>query len=153
MMRTGMMCVLAGAMLTAVSPPSASGADVHIGVNIGAPPPPPIVLEAPPPLVAVPGSPVYYAPELPYNVFYYDGHYYTLHDEAWFSAASFSGPWGFVAVAHVPRPILAVPVSYYRVPRRHWRKHRGRPRWDRDDDSSDYSSDDDHRRGRGRHDD
>lgn len=156
MMRTGLMCVLAGAMLSAVAPP-AHGADVHIGIEIGTPPPPPIVLEAPPPLVSVPRSRVYYAPQLPYNFFYYDGLYYAFHDGAWFGAASFRGPWGFIAVTHVPRPILAVPVPYYRAPPRRWRKHHGRPPWaryhDHDDDSSDDDHRDGHRRGHRKHDD
>lgn len=138
--------LLAAAVLCALLPAPARAADVHIGINIGVPPPPPVVLEAPPPLIVVPRSPVYYAPQLPYNYFYYHGTYYTLHDGAWFSAASFGGPWGYVAVGRVPRPILAVPVRYYRVPPGHGGKHRGGDR-----DRYEHGDDGDHQdRGRGR---
>jgi len=107
----------------------ARGADVHIGINIGVPPPPPpVVVEAPPPLVVVPRTPVYYAPSLPYNYFYYGGLYYTFHGDHWFHAASFNGPWSFVTVERVPRPLLTVPVGYYRVPPGPCKKH-GPPPW------------------------
>src|SRR6185295_14875083 len=88
--------------------------DVHIGINVGVPPPPPVVVAAPPQLVIVPHSPVYYAPSVPYNYFYYDGRYYTNHEGAWFYATGSGGPW--VYVQHVPPPVLAVPVAYYKVP-------------------------------------
>ena len=137
--------LLAAAVLCALLPAPVRAADVHIGINIG---PPPVVLEAPPPLIVVPRSPVYYAPQLPYNYFYYSGRYYTLHDGAWFSSASFGGPWGFVSIGRVPRPILAVPVRYYRVPPGHGRKHRGgdHDRYD-DDDDGDHDDHDHGRRG------
>jgi hypothetical protein len=94
------------------------GAGVHVGVNIGVPPPPQIAITAPPPLVVVPGSPVTYAPEVPYNFFSYGGAYYVFNDGYWYSAPAVSGPW--VYVRNVPRPVLAVPVRYYHAPPRHW---------------------------------
>ncbi len=100
-------------------------AEVSVNVNIG-PPPPPLVVAAPPALVVVPGTPVYYAPQVQYNYFFYDGRYYTVHDGAWFYAPAYNGPWVFVAPGLVPRPVLAVPVQYYKVPPGHW-KHGGPP--------------------------
>ncbi len=105
---------------------------VSIGINIGPPPPPPppaIVLAAPPPLVIVPGTPVYYAPSLSVNFFFYRGRYYTYHNAAWFMATGYGGPWTFVAVERIPQPVLAVPVAYYRVPPGHMKKHGGPPPW------------------------
>ena len=122
---TSLVIALAAGVLAA----PARGADVHIGINIGVPPPPPpVAVEAPPPLVVVPRTPVYYAPELPYNYFYYGGLYYTFHDGNWFHAASYAGPWTFVAIERLPRPILAVPVTYYKVKPGHWKEH-GPPPW------------------------
>src|SRR6266699_3531365 len=109
MRRTLFGIVLAAGLLAA----PARAADVHIGINIGVPPPP-----------------VYYAPSLPYNYFYYGGLYYTLHDDHWFYAASFNGPWSFVTVERLPRPIFAVPVRYYKVKPEKWKKH-GPPPWAR----------------------
>jgi hypothetical protein len=61
---------------------SATADDVKIGINIGVPAPPPVVIAAPPPpvivtappqVVVVPGSTVYYAPNAGINFFVYGG--------------------------------------------------------------------------------
>src|SRR3989454_10444692 len=98
--------------------------DVNVGVNIGVPMPAPprIVLPAPPPVVVVPNTPVSYVPSVNFNLFVYSGRYYTFHDGSWFQAKSHSGPWAFIATEHVPRPVIAVPVTYYRVPPGHAKK-------------------------------
>jgi hypothetical protein len=103
----------------------AGAADVHIGINIGTPP---VVVAAPPALVVVPGTSVYYAPAVPQNFFYFDGRYYTYHEGGWFSATTHAGPWVFLPAPQVPRPVLAVPVTYYKVPPGHWKKG-GPPPW------------------------
>ena len=64
----------------------------NVNVNIGVPGPPPIVVASPPQLVVVPGSRVYYAPEMSVDFFSYGGRYYTVHDGAWFVARSHRGP-------------------------------------------------------------
>jgi hypothetical protein len=92
---------------------------VSFGLNIG----------APPPLVAVPGLPVYHAPAVPQNYFVYGGYYYLFHEGAWFYSARYNGPWSSLVIHQVPRPILAVPVTYYkRVPPGHMKKG-GPPEW------------------------
>jgi len=95
---------------------------------VAPPPPPPIVVSAPPQLVVVPGTPVYYAPGLNANFFYYGGRYYAFDNDAWFVASAYNGPWAFIAAQYVPQPVLAVPVQYYKVPPGHWKKH-GPPPW------------------------
>lgn len=100
---------------------------VHIGINLG----------APPPLVAVPSSPVMYAPSVDGNYFFYGGQYYVFDRGAWYVSRGHNGPWVVVAPEFVPRPILSIPVRYYRVPPpgwRHWRAEaapRWEPRWGR----------------------
>ena len=44
---------------------------------------------------------------------------------AWFNATSQAGPWVFVPVERVPRPVLAVPAKYYKVPPGHARRIEG----------------------------
>src|SRR5262245_45890539 len=101
-------------------------AEVNVGINIGIPaPPPPVVIATPPQVVLVPGSPVYYAPAVGFNLFVYSGRYYRFHDGHWFIAASHGGPWTFVAPGKVPRPVLAVPVGYYKIPPGHAKKMAG----------------------------
>ena len=107
-------------LATLVATPLAAGAQVSVNINV---PPPPVIFHAPPRVVAVPQTPVFYVPDTSYNVFFYDGRYYSFHDGAWFLAGSHGGPWAFVPVERVPRPVLAVPARYYKVPPRHAGRH------------------------------
>ena len=97
-------------------------ADVQ--VNIGVPAPP--VLSVQPPLVAVPAAPqVRYAPEVPYDMFYYGGQYYAYRD-GWFRAPKVGQPWVFVQRDSVPQPVLILPGKpYKKVPPGHL-KHRNK---------------------------
>ena len=92
-------------------------------VNLG------IFVGDPPAMVSIPGTPVYHAPSVPHNYFYYRWQYYLFHQGAWFVAANCNGPWTVIALDHVPKPILAVPVTYYKVPQGHWKKSVGPPPW------------------------
>jgi hypothetical protein len=104
-------------------------ADVSVNINVG---PPPVIFSAPPRVVVIPRTPVAYAPDTSYNVFVYGGRYFSFHDGAWFLAASHGGPWTLVPAEHVPRPLLAVPVKYYKIPPGHMKKHRHHHGHDRD---------------------
>jgi len=140
---------------------SARAGDVTIGVNIGIPlppppvviPPPPVVvgppvvvapappppvgpeigvrLSRPPAFVAIPGTPVYYAPHTSANFFFYAHQYWVFADRGWYVGPSWSGPWAVVEPAYVPAPILRVPVRYYPVPPPQWARwrHDAPPRW------------------------
>ncbi len=100
--------------------------NLHLGINLGPTPPPLVVV--PGPVVAAPGPPVYYAPDLPYNYFVYENLYYLYHDARWFRARYYNGPWRAIAIADVPRPVLAVPVEHYRNRPERW-AHHGPPPW------------------------
>ena len=69
-----------------------------------------------PQLVAVPGYPVYYAPQLNSNYFFYDGMYWVYQQDNWYASTWYNGPWELVAPDVVPLFILRVPVRYYRRP-------------------------------------
>jgi hypothetical protein len=114
-------------VMPGLSVAAASAAQVNVGVNIGVPAPPPIVLPAPPPVVVVPNSPVSYVPSVNYNLFVYSGRYYTFHDGAWFYANRHSGPWTFMPTGRVPRAVIGVPVTYYKVPPGHAKKMGNQP--------------------------
>jgi hypothetical protein len=119
MRRSSLLVAVLAAALWGLGPAAPAGADgVHVAINIG----------ASPRLVVVPGMPVYYAPALPHNYFFYGGQYYLFHNGGWFFASSYNGPWAAMAVEYVPRPILAVPVQYYNDPPAHWKGH-GPPPW------------------------
>ena len=103
----------------------------HIGIHV------PVYPE----LVPVPGYPVYYAPNLRWNYFFYDGLYWVYEGDNWYASYWYNGPWGLVAPEAVPLFVLRIPVGYYRNPppyfygwRRdappRWGVHWG-PRWER----------------------
>jgi hypothetical protein len=84
-----------------------------------------------PNLVRVPGYPVYYAPRLNSNFFFYDGMYWVYQGDDWYTSSWYSGPWARVAPAVVPLYVLRVPVRYYRNPPPYFRGWRPEapPRW------------------------
>lgn len=84
-----------------------------------------------PHLVRVPGYPVYYAPRLGVNFFFYDGLYWVFDGGSWYASSWYNGPWRVVYPEYVPLFVLRIPVRYYVSPPpyfRHWRPDRP-PRW------------------------
>jgi hypothetical protein len=104
--------ILLGMLLCSVGPAigqvsiGIGSPNVSIGINV------PLY----PDLVPVPGYPVYYAPGLNSNYFFYDGMYWVYQNDNWYASSWYNGPWGLVAADDVPLYILRVPVSYYRQP-------------------------------------
>ena len=84
-----------------------------------------------PELVRVPGYPVYYAPRLSANFFFYDGLYWVYRDDSWYASSWYNGPWGPVGREAVPPFVLRVPVRYYRQPPSYFQGWRpdAPPRW------------------------
>jgi hypothetical protein len=76
-------------------------------------------------------SPVYYAPNVPSNYFFYDGLYWDYYNDGWYTSTWYNGPWEYVDPIYVPTYVLWVPIRYYRRPPayfRHWNSGRP-PRW------------------------
>jgi hypothetical protein len=111
------------------SVPSAT-AQVSVGINapgisIG------VNLPVYPQLVRVPGYPVYYAPQVNSNYFFYDGLYWVFLNDNWYASTWYNGPWELVSDDLVPLFILRVPVRYYREPPSYFRgwASNSPPRW------------------------
>jgi len=62
----------------------------------------------------VPGYPVYYAPGINSNYFFYDGLYWVFQGDNWYASSWYNGPWALVDPQEVPLFVLRVPVRYYR---------------------------------------
>ena len=94
---------------------------VSIGVNM------PVF----PHLVPVPGYPVYYAPQVNANFFFYDGLYWVYQNDEWYASSWYNGPWDYVEPFYVPVFILRIPVAYYRDRPAYFRGWRSNepPRW------------------------
>jgi hypothetical protein len=101
--------------------PASARSQVSVQVNIGQPP---VIVERPV-LVPVSASPVYFAPSYGSDLFFYDGRYYTVRDDRWYSAPRQNAPWVAITIGKVPRAVLAVPVAYYRVPPGHLKQMGG----------------------------
>jgi len=95
------------------------------GLSIG------INLPAYPQLVLVPGYPVYYAPQLDSNYFFFDGMYWVFLGDNWYTSTWYNGPWELVPPEAVPLFVLRVPVRYYRRPPAYFRgwSSYAPPRW------------------------
>jgi hypothetical protein len=109
-----------------------AAAQVSIGINapgfsIG------INLPVYPELDVVPGYPVYYAPNVNGDYFFYDGLYWVFNvdDGQWYSSSWYNGPWVYVEPIYVPQPILVIPYRYYRVRPAYWSgwAYDAPPRW------------------------
>jgi hypothetical protein len=111
---------------------SVSSAEAQVSIGIGLPHVS-IGINLPlyPELVPVPGYPVYYAPRLTANYFFYDGMYWVFTGDYWYASSWYNGPWWIVDPYAVPLYILRIPVRYYRQPPVYfhgWR-HDAPPRW------------------------
>ncbi|MHB1871331.1 MAG: hypothetical protein ACYCT1_10825 [Steroidobacteraceae bacterium] len=109
---------------------STASAQVSLGVNL---PGVSIGVNLPiyPNFVPVPGYPVYYAPQVDSNLFFYDGLYWVYSDDNWYASSWYNGPWDFVAPGLVPYFVLRVPIDYYRSPPAYfsrWNRNQA-PRW------------------------
>jgi hypothetical protein len=96
------------AMIFMVTPTNSS-AEVNVSINI---PLPGLAISAPPAMAVVPGTYVYYPPEVSAEIFFYHGHWYRPYHEGWFSSNGYNGPWRSVAPGHVPRAVMRVPHGY-----------------------------------------
>jgi hypothetical protein len=105
--------IVAVAILLAAPLAAAPQVNVQIGLpalEIG------LQIPAYPRMTPVPGYPVYYAPEVNANLFFYDGLYWALVGDTWYESPWYNGPWTVVSPMAVPAFVLRVPVRYYRAP-------------------------------------
>jgi len=84
-----------------------------------------------PKLIPVPGYPVYYAPQLHSNFFFYDGMYWVYKEGGWYASSWYNGPWIYVMPEAVPLFVLRIPVRYYQRPPVYFRSWRADapPHW------------------------
>jgi len=146
-------------------PGNALSHDADFGVSIGIGlPPPPVAFIPPPALQVIPGTPVYYAPEINRQLYFYSGNWYRLYNGYWYRAAYNNGPWTYLAPPGVPavfnrfspRYYVNPPREQYRMhwnPDRAWRareehRYRDRDRWEDHHDNHDGRGSDDHRNWR-----
>jgi hypothetical protein len=77
-----------------------AAAQVSINVNIGAPPP--LVVRSAPTMIYLAEPAVYTAVGIPYDLYFVDGRYFYLHNNNWFWAPGYGGPWTVVESRSLP---------------------------------------------------
>ncbi len=127
--------------MTVMITPTASTAEVNVSLSI---PLPGLVISSPPDMAVVPGTYVYYPPEVSADIFFYEGHWYRSHHNGWYIANGYNGPWRTVGVGHVPRAVMNVPHGYRGMRpqydriahddmRKNWRGWERERHWDHDE--------------------
>lgn len=105
-------------LMSGLFTPATSSAEVNVNINI---PLPGLVIPAPPALVVIPGTYVYYPPDVQVDIFFYHGYWYRPHRGGWYISTGYNGPWRTVGPGRVPRSLINVPPTYRRIPPRHER--------------------------------
>ena len=98
-------------MLTFMVIGSASKAESEVNVNINFGPPP-IVVQEPPEVVMMPQIGVYFVPGISFDVFFYNGYWWSPRGDRWYRASQYNGPWGVVERSYVPGNLTRVPKNY-----------------------------------------
>ncbi len=124
-------------LLPVFSPARGGAAEVGIGIYVS---PPPYAFPAPPAVVLIPGTYyVYYVPGVDFEILFYHGYWWRPWHHRWYRARYYNGPWYYDS--RPPRPLIALPPRYRRVPpryripypdlRRNWRAWERDRYWDR----------------------
>lgn len=110
--------LLAGSLLFSLmlAAPVRSEAGFRFAISV---PLPRIMIVASPSLMVIPGTAVYYAPQVSADLFFFDGYWYRPYQGGWYIAAGYGGPWYHVAPRRVPTALLRMPHHYRRIEPRH----------------------------------
>lgn len=102
-------------------------AEVSVNINIG---PPLITVAAPPEVVMIPGLQVFFVPQLEFDVFFYNGYWWSPRGNRWYRSRAYNGPWVVRDRRYVPAPVYRVPKDYrgryereQHIPYGQWKHH------------------------------
>jgi hypothetical protein len=115
---------------------ASSELNLNIGIGVNAPPPN-VVIAVPPAVIAIPGAPIWFAPDMGVNLFFHSGSWYLFQDTHWYMSPYYKGPWRYLPPKRVPVVFNRIPRDYHRVAygkkhipygqfKKHWRE------WERD---------------------
>ena len=65
-----------------------------------------------PQLAVIPGTYIYFIPDIGPDFLLYQGYWYRTFGGRWYWAQSYNGPWGYLAFESVPRILLELPPGY-----------------------------------------
>ncbi len=90
-----------------------AGVHVNVGINV---PLPVLEIPDPPPVAVIPGTNVYFAPDVEADILFYHNYWYRPYQGRWYRAVGYNGPWAFVPVRAVPGVVLHLPPGYRHMP-------------------------------------
>ncbi len=103
-------------------------AGVNVEVNIG---PPVIMYDEPDEIVYAPGYGVYFVPGLAYDIFFFNGFWWSRRGSYWYRSRYYRSGWGRIRGQDVPRAVFRVPTDYRtkfaRQPHIRYKSWKGRP--------------------------
>ena len=106
--------IFVGAMfLILVGSVPVHSADVNVNIGIGVPLPQVVIHESPP-VIVIPGTYVYFAPDVGVEIFFFHGYWYRPLDGRWYRASGYDGPWHKIWKWRVPHVVRALPPDYRR---------------------------------------
>ena len=113
--------------------PMAGNAEVNVNITV---PLPGLVIPAPPALVVIPGSYVYYPPDVNVDIFFFHGYWYRPYRGGWYLANGYNGPWRAIRPERVPRAVYGIQPGFRSVSRYerlpYNQVHRNWRTWERD---------------------
>jgi hypothetical protein len=116
---------------------AAPALEIDMGIGIGAPP---VQYTRPPELVPIPGSYVYFVPDIDINLFFYHGLWYRHYKGRWFRSENYTGSWENIskvppALSDMPRNYRTLRPGYprvaYRELRDNWERWERERHWDK----------------------
>lgn len=120
-------------LLAMVCQPAGTEARVDVGINLNLPL---FTFHEPPELAVIPGTYIYYVPDIDADIYFYRGSWYRNWGNRWHRSRNYNGPWSSLGRRHVPGAFFRLPSDYrhrnihermrYRDVDRHWQ------RWEKD---------------------
>jgi hypothetical protein len=115
-------------------PESMAGVYLDIGTDA---PLSQMVIPAPPAVIEVPGTYVYYVPNVEVDIFFYHGHWYRPYHGWWYWSKGYNGPWVIIRNDRVPYILRHMPpdfrlMSRYQDRIRYWDLNRNWRAWERE---------------------
>ncbi len=102
--------------------PATGAAGVNARVFV---PLPELFIPAPPALIVVPGTYIYYPPDIEMDLLFYHGYWYRPYRGGWYIAGGYNGPWRAIGPRRVPRGLINVLPTYRRMAPGHERLPHG----------------------------
>ncbi|MFA6170199.1 MAG: hypothetical protein WCW67_04845 [Candidatus Margulisiibacteriota bacterium] len=86
-----------------------ANSEVNINVNIG---PPPIVVAEPSEVVFISSYGVYFVSGIDFDVYYFNGYWWSPRGTVWYRATAYNGPWVIINRRVVPPVLIRIPANY-----------------------------------------